>query len=463
LHQSARRSGEPPLQWTKVLRHVAPRALLLLLCLALPCPLAPPARAATFTNANWALTPAASLAHYTLYNSHPFFGDDDRYWLETSLKFGGNLRYKTLTMEVTGIGLKSTGRDPYGTGSVPAGLPLGSEPSGRDPVFDFDSLWLQWAGSDTVPLKVTLGRQPLKPGTSFFLGDGVYDGFHPDFAQGVYHNPRRWFDAARVQYDLGPTHLEAFVYRMHPTWDGGGHRDGWLGGLDLSHTFERLKGTYALGLFYRESHSNLDNDMAILNLRFEQPCPRFDALYASGELVWEFAGLARNAYYVTRPGQRMDELAWHAELGYAANKAALKPFLEAGYVYYSDDFTPVAQGFHDWGKWHLGNQIDWIIFSTNTRIVRAQAGFWPHEKVKLRALYRHQRLVTGGDGPLSDQWGLVGEWYPDERFWLNLLVSYETPGRGLRESGLANPFAFFNSGTVPVGQRGSVDVVLAMG
>src|SRR5260221_10752122 len=42
-----------------------------------------------------------------------------------------------------------------------------------------------------------------------------------------------------------PSHFDSFIYRVDPTWDGGGRRDGLMGGLDVSRTFKQTKGTYA--------------------------------------------------------------------------------------------------------------------------------------------------------------------------------------------------------------------------
>lgn len=90
--------------------------------------------------------------------------------------------------------------------------------------------------------------------------------------------------------------------------------------------------------------------MAVLNLRAEQRLPIVKDFYASGELVFEFAGMCRNAFYCTNAGQRVNERAAHLEVGYESNQTALRPFAEAGYVYYSKDFTPIATGFSDWGR-----------------------------------------------------------------------------------------------------------------
>ena len=400
------------------------------------------------TGGAWTLTPALSLTHYALAQSHPFFGEAQRHWLETSLALGGKLRRGPFTAALTGMAISTTGTDPYGTVA-------------DAPALAVDEAYIQWQGQGRTPWTLTLGRQPIELGTQFLIGDGISDGYGPRAQQGVYHNPRRGFDALRLQADLRPFHLDALYYRVDPTWDGGGGRDGRFGGLELSRHSGRLRGDYAAGLFYRYSHSDLDNDMALLDLRAEQPLPRLAGLSFGGEYVREL-GTGWNAAYVTTPGQSLAEAAWHAELSYQDSLSGLQPFAEMGYVYYSQDFTPVATGFPDWGKWFLGNQIDWIVFGSDCRIAHAQLGCWPHSSVKVRGQYFHTRLIEGR-GALSDEFSLIGEWYPREGCWINLLVGYARPGSGLAQAGLSNPFAALNPDALPVGGRASLDWIFACG
>jgi hypothetical protein len=270
-----------------------------------------------------------------------------------------------------------------------------------------------------------------------------------------------------VEWDLKHTHFDSFMYRVDSTWDGGGRRDGLFGGVDVSRTFEKAKGTYGVGLFYRHSPSKADNEMAVMNARGEQHLPTNNDVYVSGELVLEFAGKCRNATYCTVVGQKLNERAWHAEVGYEAKAVALKPFAEVGGVYYSKDFTPIATGFSDWGKWYLGNQIDWIIFGTNTKIIRSQIGFWPSPSVKLRAQFHNTRLASTASpatrGSLSNEFALIAEWYPKEKLWFNVLLGDSRPGSALGASGLINPFSALNSGAAAGGTRRSFDMVFVTG
>jgi hypothetical protein len=396
----------------------------------------------------YSFKPIVSLTNFGLFESSPFFSGNDRAWLETSLRFGGRFEYKCFAFEAVGIGVRTSGRDPYGSGNTPQ--------------FDFDTLYVQWNQTSGLPFKLTIGRQPLTLGTQFLIGDGVYDGFHRGYTEAVYHSPRRSFDAARLEFDAATLHFDSFIYSVNPTWDGGGERNGWVGGMEVSRSFTKVKSSYAAGLFYRDSPSNLDNNMWLVSLRGEQHYPGLDDFYVSGEWVGEF-GRGNNAAYVTTPNQNLNEHAWHGEVGWQADDLPLKPFAEAGYVYYSADFTPVATGFSDWGKWYLGNQIDWIVFSTNTRIIRAEAGFWPDKKVKLRAQYHRTRLVSGPSGPLSDEVSVIGEWFATDHLWVNALVGYSMPHGALAASGLTNPFSFLNADAVPVGNKPSVDFILAVG
>ena len=413
----------------------------------------------------WSFTYGGEVTNYFISESHAFFGDSSRHWLETSLRLDGTVKYKNFTAGISGLGVKTTGRDAFGTGTLSPGSPAGTNRPSALPSFYLDKAYVQLDRIGGLPVKATLGRQHITIGSQFLIGDGVYDGFSTKTRQGVFHNPRKGFDALRVEWDVKKTHFDSFIYRVDPTWDGGGGRDGLLGGLDVSRTFEQTGGTYAAGLFYRSSRSNLDNDMAIFNVRGEQPLKPVKGLTVSGELVLEFAGRCRNAAYCTTVGQKMNERSWHAEVAYEAVTRRFRPFAEAGYVYYSKDFAPVATGFSDWGKWYLGNQIDWIIFGTNTKIVRAQAGLWPTSTIKLRALFHNTRQVentgTSTGGSLANEVSFIGEWYPRENLWLNVNLGYSRPGDALAPSGLGNPFTFLNAGAAPVGTRNSFDAVFA--
>jgi len=415
----------------------------------------------------WELGFEAELTNYFLREAHAYFSPDARAWLESSVRLGATVHYRDVMVEVSGLGIKTTGQDPFGTGTVPTGSPPGTRAPGTLPALYLDKAYFQLAKIGSVPLKVTLGRQPIALGSQFLIGDGVYDGFAPSVRQGVYHNPRKGFDAIRLEWDFKGTHFDSFGYRVHPSWDGGMGRDGLFGGVDVSRASHNGGGTLAAGIFYRASRSGLDNDMALLNLRGERRLRRPKNICVSGELVWEFAGRCRNSTYCTTIGQKMNEAAWHAEFGYAGDTVPLKPFAELGYVYYSANFTPVATGFSDWGKWYLGNQIDWIVFGTNTKIIRAQAGLWPHATVKLRVQYHNTRQAsptgTSRGGSLSNEFSFIAEWNPREKIWLNLLVGSSRPGSALRASGLRNPFAALNSGAAAVGNRSSFDLVFATG
>jgi len=272
----------------------------------------------------WDLGFEAELTNYFLRETRAYFSPDARAWLESSVRLGAILHYRDVMFDVSGLAIKTTGQDPFGTGTVPAGSPPGTRAPGTLPALYLDRVYLQIAKLGSVPLKVTLGRQPIALGSQFLIGDGVYDGFAPSVRQGVYHNPRKGFDAIRLEWDFKGTHFDSFAYRVHPSWDGGTGRDGLFGGLDVSRTSGNGGGAFGAAIFYRSSRSGLDNDMALLNLRGERRLRRAKDLYVGGELVWEFAGRCRNSTYCTTIGQTMNEAAWHAEFGYVGDTVQFK-------------------------------------------------------------------------------------------------------------------------------------------
>ena len=83
--------------------------------------------------------------------------------------------------------------------------------------------------------------------------------------------------------------------------------------------------------------------------------------------------------------------------------------------------------------------------------------------MKLRAQYHQTRLVSGPNGPLSDEVSVISEWFVNDHLWVNTLVGYSMPHGALAASGLTNPFSFLNADAVPVGNKASVDFILAVG
>ena len=419
-----------------------------------------------FQNVEPHVEPKLELENWVLSQSHPFFGNTSRTWAETSGRFGLVFHWHEATIETGLLGVHTWGEDPYGTGNRVAGAPEGAGEQSTVPDFELDLAYLDVENVGGLPLRVTIGRQPLKIGTQFLIGDGVFDGFTRSTQQGVWHNPRRNFDAIRLRSSVGGFDLDGFVYRVDPTWDAGFGDDGVFGGAEASRKLDATGGTYTLGGFYRASHSNDDNDMIVLDGRGEQPIPWLAGAYVSGEATGEI-GTCRSIFYCDRPGESMLEHAWHAEVGVRAKTRPLKPFFEAGYVYYSPDFTPIAYGFADWGKWYVGNQLDWLIYSSNAKIWRADLGFWPHEKVQARFLYVNTRQVapTGDSrgGTVSDEFTWVLSWYPTKWLWAIASVGYSIPRRAFVESRLENPFEFVNENVAQVGSRESVDLLMAVG
>jgi hypothetical protein len=413
----------------------------------------------------WSMVFSGELNNYFISQSHALFGNDRKSWLETSASLTGRFSYKHVAVEVSGLGVKTTGRDPFGTGTA---APGSLDAPGTFPNFRLEKAFVEFSQIGGSSLKLTVGRQFIAIGSQFLVGDGVYDGFAPNARQAVYHNPRKSFDAVRAEWDLKKIHFDSFVFRVDPSWDAAGGHDGLFGGVDVSRNFDKNKATYAAGLYYRHSPSKADNNMAVLDLRGEQHLPGARDFYVGGELVFEFAGACRNVLYCTTPDQqRIGERAGHIEFGYEARRTKWRPSAEVGYVYYSKDFAPIATGFSDWGKWYLGNQIDWIVFGTNTSIVRAQAGFWPAKTVKLRAQFHNTRQVsptgTSTGGSLANEFSYIAEWYPKDKLWFNVVVGDSRPGSALAASGLTNSFAFLNSGAATVGSKRSIDFVFATG
>ena len=406
---------------------------------------------------SFSVAPKGELQNWVMSQTNPFFGETSRTWVETSGRFGLVLEYDVVTIETGLIGVRTSGEDPYGTRASP-------------PDFELDQAYIRFASLPGLPIDVAIGRQNLTIGTQFLFGDGVYDGFVSSTRQGAYHTPRKAFDAVRIRSSVAGFAIDAFAYHVDPSWHGTFGDDGVLGGAEVSRKLESIGGTYAMGAFHRASIDDEDNDMTIFDFRGEQPIPEawtsLAGVYVSGEVVAE-TGTCRNPFYCNDIGGHMTEHAWHAETGIRADTVWLRPFAEAGYVYFSPDFTPIAYAASDWGRWYLGNQIPWLVFNTNAHVVRTDVGFWPHETVQLRAQYFNTREVkpsgTSDGGTLSDEWSFIASWFPNEWLWVTVMLGYADPGDALAGTGFVNPFVVAGPKAVAVGDKSSFDFTTAVG
>jgi hypothetical protein len=188
------------------------------------------------------------VVNYFVSESRAYFGDERKFWLETSVRVDASFGYKNFAAEVSILGLKTTGGDPFGTGTAAAGAPTETRAAGTFPVFHLDKANVRLSNVGSLSLKLTVGRQHIQIGSQFLVGDGVYDGYSPTARQAVYSNPRRGFDAVRAEWDYRGVRFDAFAFRVDRTWDAGGGRDGVFGGLEVSRTSDATEGTYAAGV-----------------------------------------------------------------------------------------------------------------------------------------------------------------------------------------------------------------------
>lgn len=189
-------------------------------------------------NKHWSLVFSGELNNYFISESHALFGSERRSWLETSANLTGKFSYKKIAIVVSGLGVKTTGPDPFGTGTAPPGAQTGP---GTFPVFRLEKAYVEVSNIGGSSVKATFGRQPITIGSQFLVGDGVYDGFAPNARQAVYHNPRRSFDAVRVEWDFKKAHFDSFLFRVHPTWDAQVDTTGCSAGLTSHALLKRTK------------------------------------------------------------------------------------------------------------------------------------------------------------------------------------------------------------------------------
>src|SRR6185503_20119582 len=157
---------------------------------------------ATKQKKTWTFKVGGDLTNYFISESHAFYGDSERHWLETSLRLNGTASVKHFTAGISVLGVKTTGQDPFGTGTMPAGSTPETNAPGSFPSLYVDEAYIQLDQIGGLPLKTTLGRQHITIGSQFLIGDGGYEGFSSNTRQAIFHSPRKGFDALRVEWDV---------------------------------------------------------------------------------------------------------------------------------------------------------------------------------------------------------------------------------------------------------------------
>jgi hypothetical protein len=275
-----------------------------------------------------------------------------------------------------------------------------------------DQAWLAWSsgplladalGEEAVDLSV--GRQDFELGSGFLIWEGTTNGGD----RGAY-----WLAPREAYRMTGIARIEAhgFIGRafyLQP--DDEPDTDTRLLGLDLEHALAggacspdaEVTNCLALG-YYHIVSSDLDSrdGMNVFDVRGDaRPLAALPGLELAGELAYEKNGSDLEAY------------GWYGAIGYAADGLPWSPFLSYRYAFFSGDeggsrgkseaFDPLFYDGPDWGIWTQGEILgEWVLGNSNliAHTVRLEA--WPHDRLRLTALYYRFLLDDPGSAGVDD-------------------------------------------------------------
>jgi len=254
------------------------------------------------------------------------------------------------------------------------------------------------------PFSLTIGRQELKYGEGFLVGDGVR------VSEFTYqYDARKAFDAIKAVWDYEPHQLDLFVAKItegsnfDPVFGGAPvDSDEDLYGINWNYD-GGMYGLWDLGLFYDSSNivvaSDNENRTWALSLRGEGTIPQIDVgtLALKGEVVREW-GTVEGGLTPTGDIEVLDAWAGYLEGEYTFDNV-YAPYLGLGFIYMSgddDDSDPIEQFnplFEDEKYGEIAEVVYGLYYMTgdtmitNANIWKLSAGVNPTENTSLDLTY----------------------------------------------------------------------------
>lgn len=263
-----------------------------------------------------------------------------------------------------------------------------------------------------------IGRQELKCGEGFLIGDGVNDIYvnvtGKTFA--YVRGPRKAFDAIRLTSRYESHTLDLFTAKIEETYGGATvfpfyvYNDADVYGVNWNYNAGD-RGIYDVGLFHTVQNVNAydniskvkgDNTTTALALRGEIAIPVASTLKLKGEVVKQWGEVAN----VGPSGSDVKKVKRDAWGGYVEGEYAFEttyePYVGLGYIYLSGDKKnkKVSTDPLDPGKWEgfdpmftsetYGEIADFVYGGgrmTNAKIWKVSAGLNPVEKLNVDLTY----------------------------------------------------------------------------
>ncbi len=274
------------------------------------------------------------------------------------------------------------------------------------------------------PFSLTIGRQELRYGEGFLVGDGIRDTVD-SVNQTYQYDTRKSFEAIKAVWTYEPHQLDLFVAKItegsntDPVFGVAPvNTDNDLYGINWNYD-GGMYGLWDLGLFYDRFNTvgfEKDNQTWALSLRGEGSLPQIDigTLALKGEIVREWGLVEQGAlpgtsgwFGASTDAEILDAWGGYLEAEYTFDNV-YAPYLGLGYIYMSgDDYDSKAiQQFNPLFEDETYGQIAEVVYGlyggflqragganfgdttmTNARIWKLSAGVNPTENTGLGITY----------------------------------------------------------------------------
>jgi hypothetical protein len=284
------------------------------------------------------------------------------------------------------------------------------------------------------PFSLTFGRQELRYGEGFLVGDGIRDTVD-SVNQTYQYDTRKAFDAFKAVWSYDPHQIDLFIAKITE----GSNVDPIVGGAPVD-TDEDLYGlnwnydggVYGLwdfGLFYDRNNTvaaDGENQTWALSVRGEGDLPSVSSgtLALKGEIVKEW-GTVEGNLTTTGDQEILDSWAGYIEGEYTFDNV-YAPYIGLGYIYMGGDDldTDEVEGFNPLFEDETYGEIAEVVYGlyfmtgdttiTNASIWKLSAGFNPTENTNIDLTYYNlwaPQHVIAFTGDPDDQSSDIGSEY----------------------------------------------------
>lgn len=366
---------------------------------------------------------------------------EDYTWIDSAFRINTTIATKTGIEFKFGLYYGGTfGEDYYSSVYGLGDLPVAYE-GNNNSIFRVDDAYVKVNDIAGTPVDITLGKQQISIEKGFLMDEQNLQFDANVYGNGIKTSPF----SVNIDVDLNPLTLQGYWTKVGTDDDMAAFLKGEdveASGLHAHYNLGEDAFVYTGAIYYTsETEGAFDNE---------------DITFYVGADV-SLAGFNLYGEYALQTGEdalnNVDRDADAAFLfgKYTFEKLSYAPFLEVGGYYFSgddpntadnEDFNTMTVGFPDWGRWCSGEIFGEQLFFglQNYRTLMAQAGFMPTGTTSIRLQYLNTEFMESSffGAPLSskdaaDEINLVLEWFPNDSWYIALILGAAEPGDGVTE------------------------------